>query len=213
MKLQYFGHSMWKVSTSEVTIVIDPFDNIGYPLPNDLKADVVCISHDHHDHNNVAIVRGNPEVISKPGQYEKPYFRAEFIPVYHDQEAGIKRGRNNLIKLTLDGMTLVHCGDLGHLPSPEILAKIDKPDLLLIPVGEIYTLALEDARNLIEHIRPQLVFPMHYSTPALSFRLGSIDAFTRMYDNVLKYNSNELEITPDLLTAPKTIILNWMQKG
>ena len=209
MKLEYFGHSFWKVSSAQAAVVIDPYDNIGYPLPKDLRADAVCVSHDHHDHNNVSLIKGNPEVLSKPGVYERQGFSAELISVFHDAELGTKRGRNNLIKLTMDGLQLVHCGDLGHLPGAGVLEKLGKPDLLLVPVGEIYTLALEDIRQLITALQPVLVFPMHYSTPALSFRLGALEAFTRLYDNVIRYKSNRLEITSELLATPHTVILDW----
>jgi L-ascorbate metabolism protein UlaG (beta-lactamase superfamily) len=213
MILQYYGHSFWKITTGDTAIVIDPFDNIGYPLPQNLQAEFVFVSHDHHDHNNVSLVRGKPELIRKPGSYERKTFKAELIPVYHDDEYGSKRGRNNLIKISLEGITLVHCGDLGHLPGPDVLDRIAHPDLLLVPVGEIYTLALEDVDRLISHLQPKLVFPMHYGTPALSFRLGSLDAFTRNASSVIRHDSNQINITPELLNTPATIVLNWAKQG
>jgi L-ascorbate metabolism protein UlaG (beta-lactamase superfamily) len=212
MKLQYFGHSFWKISTDKCSVVIDPFDNIGYPMPVDLTADYVIISHEHHDHNNVALIKGNPTVIRTPGCHQTPFFTAELLPVFHDQNKGAKRGTNNIIKLSLDGLTLVHCGDLGHLPNQEILQKINQPGLLLIPVGEIYTLPLSDAWQMIDAIQPRLLFPMHYNTPAVGFKLGELDKFTVNAGHVIHPGTNILEITPDLLSAPCTIIMNWTSK-
>lgn len=212
MQLEYFGHSMWKIAASGFSVVLDPFDEIGYPMPPNLIADYVIISHEHHDHNNVSLVKGNPEVIRTSGLHQTKDFRVEMIPVFHDYNAGAKRGRNHLIKLEIENLTLVHCGDLGHIPSQEVLAKIDRPDLLMIPVGEIYTLDLSDAWSLIRTVKPKIILPMHYKTDKLKFGLGSLDAFTKPAQQVVHHDSNKLEITPGLLAKEQIIIVNWAAK-
>jgi L-ascorbate metabolism protein UlaG (beta-lactamase superfamily) len=209
MKLQYFGHSFWCIYTSEVSIVIDPFDNIGYPMPENLSADYVIVSHEHHDHNNVSLIKGAPHVIRTSGLHQFKGGSAELISVYHDAEMGAKRGNNNIIRLNIDGYTLVHCGDLGHLPSQNVLQKINEPDMLLIPVGEVYTLSLQQVTAMIKAIRPRLIFPMHYQTQPLSFKLGTLEEFTSDANDVVRNNSNIIEITPELLSAEKTIIMDW----
>lgn len=212
VKLQYFGHSFWKVSTDKYSIVLDPFDDIGYPMPVGLSADYVIISHEHHDHNNTRLISGNPHIIRTPGLHRMPSFSVELIPVFHDDSQGSKRGANNLIKLNLEELTLVHCGDLGHLPEPHVLSSIFQPDILLIPVGEIYTLSLNNIRQMIDAIQPKLLFPMHYNTNVVSFKLNELGRFTATSVNLIHHNDNTLEITPDLLATPKTIIMNWISK-
>jgi len=212
MKLEYFGHSMWKIIANGFSVVLDPFDNIGYPMPSNLLAEYVIISHEHHDHNNVALVKGNPQVIRNSGLHRLPDFSVELIPVFHDNEAGAKRGKNHLIKLEIEDLTLIHCGDLGHLPSSDILEKIDKPDVLMIPVGEIYTLEMNDAWKFIKSIQPKLILPMHYNTDKLSFKLGRLEAFTQYSENVNYHDSNVLEISPELLSQQSTVIVNWVAK-
>lgn len=209
MKLQYFGHSFWCIYTSGVSIVIDPFDNIGYPMPDNLSADYVIVSHEHHDHNNVSLIKGAPHVIRISGLHQLKDGTAELIPVYHDAEMGAKRGSNNIIRLDIDGYTLVHCGDLGHLPSQDVLQKINEPDMLLIPVGEVYTLSIQQVNAMIKAIKPRLIFPMHYQTQPLSFKLGKLEGFTTHATDVVRNNSNIIEITPELLSAEKTIIMDW----
>jgi L-ascorbate metabolism protein UlaG (beta-lactamase superfamily) len=209
MKLQYFGHSFWKVETPEVAIVIDPFDNIGYPLPKDIISDYVFISHEHHDHNNTSLVKGNPVIVRKPGFHELKNLKAELIQVFHDEEHGSQRGRNNIIKLQLEGLTVVHCGDLGHLPSEDVRKKFSHPDILMIPVGEVYTLSIDEARTLIDSIQPKLVFPMHYYTPVLSFRLGRLENFLKESDDVYYHTSSILEISEVLLSSPRYVIMKW----
>ncbi|MFO7659489.1 MAG: MBL fold metallo-hydrolase [Candidatus Cloacimonadaceae bacterium] len=212
MQLEYYGHSMWRIAASGFSVVLDPFDNIGYPMPQNLAAEYVIISHEHHDHNNVDLVKGNPEVIRTSGLHQNKDFRAELIPVFHDYSAGAKRGKNHLIRLEIENLTLLHCGDLGHLPSQEVLAKIDQPDILMIPVGEVYTLDLSDAWTLIKTIKPKLILPMHYKTEKLTFGLGSLESFTRQAEQVELHDSNKLDITPDLLTGGRIIVVNWAAK-
>jgi len=69
MKVQYFGHSFWKVFTDSCSVVFDPFENIGYPMPKGLTADYVIISHEHHDHNNPSLIGGHPQILRKAGLY------------------------------------------------------------------------------------------------------------------------------------------------
>jgi len=213
MKLEYYGHSFWRIVTEELKVVIDPFDNIGYPMPANLEADYVVISHEHHDHNNTSIVKGNPQVIRTPGIHVFPDITVTLFSCYHDEVHGVKRGVNNIIKLETEGLTLVHCGDLGHVPVQEILEQIKQPDMLLVPVGEVYTLGLSEVFGLLEALQPRLVFPMHYQTSPLGFVLGSLDTFLVNLSNVVRHKSNTLEITPDLLASRKTIIMNWSLQG
>jgi hypothetical protein len=105
----------------------------------------------------------------------------------------------------------LHCGDLGHLPAPEICQLVIKPDLLFIPVGEIYTLSLKDAWKFIEQISPTLILPMHYNTIALRFNLGELDTFIGNAQNVIRYNTNSFVVTEQLLSAQRIIVPNWKE--
>ena len=73
MKIQYLGHSCFKLTESTgTTVITDPYGRIGYELPKGLKADAVTVSHDHFDHNNVKAIGGRPLLIDKEGFYELP---------------------------------------------------------------------------------------------------------------------------------------------
>ncbi len=213
MKLEYYGHSFWRLVTDNLKVVIDPFDDIGYPIPHNLEADYVIISHEHHDHNNIAILKGNPLIIKTPGVYSYPNLIATLISVFHDDKDGARRGKNNIIRLEIDGLTLVHCGDLGHIPEQKIIEQLYQPDMLLVPVGEIFTLTLPEVETLINKLNPKLVFPMHYQTSALGFKLGSPESFLQGKSHIIRHNTNTLEITQDLLSQRNNIIMNWAVKG
>jgi len=206
--LTFFGHSFWTISTEAVTVAIDPYDFIGYPLP-DVSADVVLISHSHHDHGNSALIKGNPLVFQSAGIHRHKDLTTELFPVWHDEVKGAKRGVNHLIRLTLADRTFVHCGDLGHVPEPAVLQRLGQPDALFVPVGEIYTLSIPDVLKLISRLSPILVFPMHYQTSGLNFRLGQLSAFTGKVNNLMTVQTNTLSLTADLFARQQTIVMNW----
>ncbi len=52
LKVKWFGHSMWKISNGIVSVITDPFTDIGYLTPTTETTDIILSSHDHFDHNN-----------------------------------------------------------------------------------------------------------------------------------------------------------------
>ena len=104
MKITWFGQACFLIESGDVTVVTDPYDSkIGLTLPKDLCADVVTVSHQHMDHNNVSAVGGNPTVISAVSTIDMPAIKvrnATFtgIDSFHDKEGGAKRGKNIIFK-------------------------------------------------------------------------------------------------------------------
>ncbi|MEK9177602.1 MAG: MBL fold metallo-hydrolase, partial [Patescibacteria group bacterium] len=94
-KISYAGQSCFQISVSnsrdhEANIVIDPFDEeTGLKVPN-FSADILLVTHDHHDHNNIKAVKGAPFLIEGPGEYEVKGVFAQGIPSFHDDEEGKK---------------------------------------------------------------------------------------------------------------------------
>jgi L-ascorbate metabolism protein UlaG (beta-lactamase superfamily) len=169
MDIKYFGHSSFFLKGKTATVVTDPFDPqmVGLKFPK-IEADVVTISHQHQDHNQAHLVGGNPLVIDIPGEYEKQGIKISGFPVYHDQKQGAERGKNTLFKIEADNLSLLHCGDLGHVLSDEIIEEINGVDVLLIPVGGFYTIDPDEAAAIVRKIEPSIVIPMHYNTPRLN---------------------------------------------
>lgn len=178
MKISWLGHSCFKIESDGGKIIVtDPFDEaVGYPLPK-AKADVVTVSHDHHDHNHVAAIGGNPAVVRGPGK--KAAAGIEFLGIasYHDDRGGKRRGKNTIFSFEMDGIRVCHLGDLGHLLSEEDAAALGDVDVLMIPVGGVYTLDAGGAKKVVGQIRPKVVIPMHFMTPALTFEVDPPDRF------------------------------------
>lgn len=196
MEVRWFGHSFFLVVTeSGGRIAFDPFDqSVGYPMP-EVEADFVLVSHEHFDHNNVALVRGYREVIRHPGEYTKDGIKVEVFSTFHDEEGGKKRGRNNVFRVEADGIALVHTGDLGVVPSEEELSAWKPVHLLFVPVGGVYTIDAKGAQELVRKISPSVVVPMHYKTKYLTFGLNPVEHFLRGLERVKFLKSNSFKVT------------------
>lgn len=183
MIITWQGQSCFKIqdkTTSDgLTLVSDPFDKkIGLKPPS-FEADIVTISHDHHDHNNVGALRGTPYVISSAGEYDIKGVMVEGVLSYHDSEKGAKRGSNIIYRIEMDDITLCHLGDLGHTLDGKQLERLEGIDILFIPVGGIYTIDAKQAVEVISQIEPRIVIPMHYKIPGLAENLDGLDKFIK----------------------------------
>ncbi|MFA6394000.1 MAG: MBL fold metallo-hydrolase [Patescibacteria group bacterium] len=168
MHITWLGHSCFKIQDKTgpdaITIVTDPFDaNTGFKVPN-FEADIVTVSHGHHDHNNADALRGKPFIINAAGEYDVKGISIEGIDSHHDEKEGAERGRNIIYWMEMEGIAIVHLGDLGHVLTDKQLEKIGKCDILMIPVGGKYTIDAKKAVEVINQIEPRIVIPMHYKT-------------------------------------------------
>ncbi|MGH7429147.1 MAG: MBL fold metallo-hydrolase [Candidatus Methylomirabilaceae bacterium] len=185
VELRYYGHSTFGLTSGGKTIVIDPFnDDIGFPKPA-IAPDAVVISHEHFDHNNVGLVQGSPKVMRGLAQEGKTWATLDDkigsvhimgVPTYHDAEAGAARGKNTVTIFELEGMRVVHLGDLGHVLSDEQVKAIGKVDVLMIPMGGHYTIGPAEADQVIVQLKPRVVIPMHFKTTVNeSWPIGTLD--------------------------------------
>lgn len=193
MKIRWNGHACFTLTTrSGLVIVTDPFDaSVGYPCPND-RADLVTVSHGHHDHNDVSSLTGNFKTLCQAGEYEADGVRVTAIPSFHDDAQGAKRGGNLLFKIECDGLTVVHLGDLGHLPNAEQTLFLKNADIMMIPIGGFFTIDTRQALEVIRLTQPAHVIPMHYLTPVMNFPISDEKEFARAA-NAVYANTNELD--------------------
>jgi len=190
MDIKYLGHSSFLIKTKTAKIVTDPFDPemVGLKFPK-TEADVVTISHNHKDHNqfkNVSGINGvNPLIIDMPGEFEKMGVRIFGFQTFHDKTQGTERGENILYKIEAEGISVLHCGDLGVIPEESFLETIGDVDILMIPVGGFYTIDSDEAVQLVKKIEPDIVIPMHYQVekmnPKLAENLSAVSEFTKKF--------------------------------
>jgi L-ascorbate metabolism protein UlaG (beta-lactamase superfamily) len=185
MDIFWYGHSFFKIVIEDKVIFVDPYDeSVGYSIPGGLFGNVVLESHQHYDHNNDKIISGDYQLIKKSGHYDLDTVRITGLDTYHDSERGKKRGDNIVFVIESKNYRIVHLGDLGCYPEDSFYDRVYKPDVLMVPVGGIYTIDKEIAFSIVEKVDPKLVIPMHYKTEKLKFDLESVEGFIKMFNNV-----------------------------
>lgn len=174
MEITNLGHSSFKLRGKQVTIVTDPFNPkmLGIKFPK-VTADAVTVSHSHDDHNFLGAVEGEPIILAGPGEYEVKGAKIIGISTFHDASGGSARGKNTVYRINIDGVAIVHCGDLGHKFDDKQLEMLEGANVLMVPVGGFYTIDAAVACEVVSQINPNIIIPMHYATPSLDKSIAS----------------------------------------
>lgn len=218
MDIFWYGQACFKIKGKTAMVIIDPFDpeSTGLKLPKDLEAKVVLVTHPHKDHDNAEAVTGNPVVISGPGEYEIAGISFEGVATFHDNAQGAERGGNTLYHFLMDGINIVHLGDLGHVLTEEQVSGIDNTDILMIPVGGVYTINSEVAAKVVVQLEPRIVIPMHYKPslpanagkmPGLKYDLEDVEPFLKEMGAENVESLPKLSITRDKLPDETTVVV------
>lgn len=185
MQIIWQGHACFQIAAtpaknSQIRIVIDPYsEEIGFKLPK-LEADIVLSTHSHYDHNNVKAVSGSPFIIEGPGEYEVKGVFVQGVPSWHDEKEGSLRGSNTIYTIDVEDLRLCHLGDFGQTElTSEQLEKIGDVDILMIPVGGVYTVDAKGALKIMSQIEPKITLPMHYALPKLKVKIEGVDKFLK----------------------------------
>lgn len=183
MKIAWYGQACFRLiaktnNGNKITIITDPFSKETGLIPPRGGADVITVSHSHYDHNNVKALSGNPFIIEGPGEYDIKGIFVKGIYSFHDNSQGKERGVNTIYVLKMEDMKICHLGDLGQKElSSEQFDQIGDVDILMIPVGGIYTINGNEAVQIINQIEPKIVIPMHYNLPKLNIKLNNVNSF------------------------------------
>jgi len=207
MDIDWSGHSCFRIRGRQAAVVTDPYPpDLGYSLGKP-TADIVTVSHQHPSHSYVQGVGGEPKLVTRPGEYEISGVLIIGIPTFHDAEGGGKRGKNTVYLMEIDGMTICHLGDLGHVLTAEQVEEIDDVDVLLLPVGGVSTINAPMAAEVIRQIEPKVVVPMHYKTPALNRELGTVEKFLKEMGIERMNSQPKLSLTPSSLPISTQVFL------
>ncbi len=210
MNIKWLGHSCFLITSNEgLRVITDPYavgGGIDYS-PVKETADIVVVSHDHGDHNNVSTVQGKPEVVNGSGTKTVKGIQFRGIATYHDSSQGKQRGPNTTFCFTVDNIKLCHLGDLGHVLSPGQINEIGGVDILFIPVGGFFTIDAANASQVCAQLKPEVIIPMHFKTPNCAYPIASVDDFLRGKNNVREVGSSEAEFELDKLPSTSEIVV------
>ena len=212
MKVKWLGHASFLVTSDSGTkIITDPYTPGGFGLNyGEIKdsADIVTVSHEHADHNNVASVQGNPQVVREAAPVEVKGIKFNGIPTYHDEAGGSQRGNNIIFCFEVDGVRVCHLGDLGHPLSDKEVADLGKVDILLTPVGGNFTIDAKVAAEVGNTLQPKVIIPMHYQNERCSsFPVAGVDEFLQGKTGVSRLDASEAEFKQEELPAATQIIV------
>jgi L-ascorbate metabolism protein UlaG (beta-lactamase superfamily) len=208
MIIRYLGHAAFLIIAPNGTrIITDPYnaekcgDSFRFEKIVE-SADIVTISHEHNDHNFDRL-SGDPVYIRGGGNKEVKGIKITGIDVFHDDQQGRQRGPNTIFNLDVEGLNIVHLGDLGHILTTEDVKRIGPVDILLIPVGGYFTIGPKVAQDVIDALKPRIVIPMHYQNEKCTFPIAPVDDFIK--DKDFQRFPGEIEITKDRLPRTTTI--------
>jgi L-ascorbate metabolism protein UlaG (beta-lactamase superfamily) len=205
MRIKWFGHSSFMLTSEAGTrILIDPYYKfLGYRMPVPVESDIVVITHDHGDHNKLKAASGDYLLVNEPREYSRGDVSISGFKTFHDKVNGKKRGPNIIFRFRIDGLTVCHCGDLGHLLTEEQEKEIGKADVLIVPVGGRMTLDGAEAAQVMRQLQATVAIPMHYSTKALGilgrFIFAKADKFLEAAGQPTT-EVNTLELTKESLS-------------
>lgn len=180
MTISWYGQSCFKIDSRDVTIAVDPYEKTIGLTPPRFRADLVLITHAHPDHSNREAIPGSPFIVEGPGEYEIKGVSIVGVQTFHDASSGKERGTNTAYVIEAEGIRLCHLGDFGEeKPREETLEALGDIDILLVPVGGVYTVDAKLAARVVGAIEPRIVVPMHYKIPRLAISLETADAFLK----------------------------------
>jgi L-ascorbate metabolism protein UlaG (beta-lactamase superfamily) len=202
LQITWYGQSMFAVSGQGVTVVVDPVPpHVGYQY-DPVAADVVLVSHGHHDHTYTDGTTGNPRIIKDSGRFEAGGLNVTGIDCFHDSVNGRERGPNIIFTWEQSGFKIAHFGDLGHELEPEVMRKLEGLDVAMLPVGGVFTIDGEQAARISLDLAPSVLIPMHYLTPEIEIPLRPLKEFTQSFTGPMRVISDRpLTISRDSLPA------------
>ena len=178
MEITWLGHSCFRLRSSDLVVITDPFpDSIGLSL-GEHRALAVTVSHEDENHSHWRGVAGDPKVLNGPGEYELSgiYITGIMTPRAEGDPPGF---RNTAYLLEMENLRLCHLGDVRSALSTCQVEELTPVDVLFLPVGGTCTVEVPQSIEIVQSLEPRVVIPMHYSVPRLRVPLGGLEPFLK----------------------------------
>lgn len=187
----FHGHACFTLAAGDTAVLFDPFltgNPVARVTPDDVAASHIIVSHGHYDHipdavgianRTGATVIGTLEVASwignqgvtafhgmQPGgSYKFPFGRVKLTIAHHGSMLpdGSYGGVAVGAIVDLGGKRVYYTGDSALTYDMKLYGE-EGIDVLILPIGDNYTMGPEDALRCIKLVSPKVVIPLHYDT-------------------------------------------------
>ncbi len=215
MKIKFYAHASFRIEGGGRVIVTDPFDpKISWFAPIDEPADLVLMSSaTDRFHCDPSRVQGNPKVINAlkipPDGTSVDGLAIRSFPVRERYQLrnlllGALPRRNAMYTFELEGVRVLHTGDIGRRFSAEEIAALrDNVDVMFALAGGVHNIEVDDMKSAIDAIGPRVVVPMHYFNPKGRLKILPVDEIAGRFpaERVVRVGGPEIEVTT--ATLPK----------
>jgi L-ascorbate metabolism protein UlaG (beta-lactamase superfamily) len=192
MKITYFGHASLAIEVGGKHIIVDPFIT-GNPLAsaidiNTLKADYILLTHAHGDHvldveaianRTEATIVSNAEIASyyaklgfkahpmnHGGSWKFDFGKVKYVSAIHSSSFpdGSYGGNPGGFVIESEHKNIYIAGDTALTMDMKLIPLRTKLDLAILPIGNNFTMDIEDAIIASDFIECDKILGYHYDT-------------------------------------------------
>ena len=191
LNLTYLSHSTFILDDGTHRLIIDPFLTGNPTCPvraEDVDVQFIVLTHAHGDHlgdaielaarhdaliiavnelaNHVASKGARAHNMHIGGAHRFDFGRLKFTIAHHGSSSpdGQYMGEPAGVVITMGGRTVYHTGDTGLFLDMQLIGQRDGIDCMLAPIGDNFTMGVDDAVLAVDFVKPGLAIPMHYNT-------------------------------------------------
>jgi len=217
MELTWYGRTCVRMRSKDAVVVADAYQSIVGPTGRGITGDIVTYSHPDDTPHPRAKGRASRDgstllpasledtfCLDGPGEYEVKDVLITGVKTFRDEHKGAERGRNIAFIVELDGVHVIHLGDIAHLLTEDKLTDIGPVDVACIPVGG--ALSATKAAELVAQLDAKVVVPMPVCEDADSDEaLGKF--LHEMGVSAAPVPQSKLTLMPSSLPAEVTTVL------
>ena len=216
MHITYHGLSCFKIvaktagrGSEDIIIIFAPYDKKCGMRPPQGNADIVLVPHPNPMFNNPEVLRGEPLVIDRPGEYAVKGINIIGRDAPADMRGGETRGNTVIFSLDIEDMKIAYLAGLGQDLDPHVLDMVIGSDVLFLPVGDTDGIDGKTAETLARKIEAKLIIPMQYKTKGLKVKsINDESDFCSQIGNCPKTKEDKLMIkSADIENKTMEIVL------